>query len=72
VTLIDQCCYFIETFQYYILSTHLYNVEILRIRVTWDLMLPQVGGSEHLKDRSAFGALVFRVQYVLEESLANF
>jgi len=35
-------------------------------------MLPQVGGSERLEDRSAFGELVFKGQHVLEESLANF
>jgi len=44
---IDQCCYFIEMLQYYILSTHLYNMIILRIWVSWDLMLPQVDGSKH-------------------------
>jgi hypothetical protein len=72
VALIDQCCYFIEMFQYYVLSTLLYNMKILRIWVTWDLMLPQVGGSTLLDDHSAFVALVFKGQYVLEESLANF
>lgn len=70
---IEQCCYFIEMFQYDILSTHLYNMKILRIRVCWDLMIPQVGGSECvLEDHGAFGTLVFKGQYVLEESLANF